>query len=80
MVFSEKITASLPARSRRSQISEVLSLLSKVEATGASEISSSLLQIGAMLRHRSLLMVFSDLLAEPPAIRDATASPASSES
>ena len=71
MVFGEKITASLPARSRRSQISEVLSLLSKTEAVGTSEISASLLQIGAMLRHRSLLMVFSDLLAEPAAIRDA---------
>ena len=58
MVFGEKITASLPARSRRSQISEVLSLLSKTKAAGASEISASLVQIGAMLRHRSLLMVF----------------------
>ena len=71
MVFGEKLQASLPARSRRSQISEVLSLLAKLKPTGNSEIAASLVQIGAMLRHRSLLMVFSDLLAEPAAIRDA---------
>jgi uncharacterized protein (DUF58 family) len=71
MVFGEKVSASLPARSRRSQISEVLSLLAKTEAAGMSDIPASLIQIGAMLRHRSLLMVFSDLLAEPSAIRDA---------
>ena len=71
MVFGKKVQTSLPARSRRSQIAEVLSLLANVKPTGPSEIASSLVQIGGMLRHRSLLMVFSDLLADPEAIRDA---------
>lgn len=71
MVFGEKVQSSLPARSRRSQIAEVLSLLANVKPKGVSQIASSLVQIGGMLRHRSLLMVFSDLLAEPAAIHDA---------
>ena len=40
-----------------------------------SDIPASLMQIGGMLRHRSLLMVFSDLLAEPSAIRNALLRP-----
>jgi uncharacterized protein (DUF58 family) len=71
MVFDEKLHASLPARSRRSQIAQVLSVLSKVKPSGKTDIARSLVQVAAMLRHRSLVMVFSDLLADPAPIRDA---------
>jgi len=62
---------SLAARSRRSQIAQVLSVLSKVTPSGKTDIARSLVQVAAMLRHRSLLMVFSDLLADPAPIKDA---------
>jgi uncharacterized protein (DUF58 family) len=71
MVFDEKLHASLPARSRRSQIAQVLSVLSKVRPSGGTDIARSLVQVAAMLRHRSLVMVFSDLLADPAPIREA---------
>jgi uncharacterized protein (DUF58 family) len=71
MVFDEKLHASLPARSRRSQIAQVLSVLAKVKPTGRTDVARSLVQVAAMLRHRSLLMVFSDLLADPEPIREA---------
>jgi len=71
MVFDDRIRLSLPARSKRSQIAEVLSLLTRVEPSGETDIAKSLIQAGAMLRHRSLLMIFSDLLADPEPIRDA---------
>ena len=71
MVFDEKLHSSLPARSKRSQIAQVLSVLSKVKPSRRTDIARSLIQIGAMLRHRSLVMVFSDLLADPEPIRDA---------
>ena len=71
MVFDEKLHASLPARSKRSQIAQVLSILSKVKPSGKTDIGKSLVQAAAMLRHRSLLMIFSDLLADPEPIRDA---------
>ncbi|HBB74944.1 MAG TPA: DUF58 domain-containing protein, partial [Planctomycetaceae bacterium] len=54
MIFDEKLHASLPARSRRSQIAQVLSVLSKVKPGSGSAIATSLVQVGAMLRHRSL--------------------------
>jgi uncharacterized protein (DUF58 family) len=65
------VHASLPARSKRSQIAQVLSVLAKVKPSGKTDIARSLVQIAAMLRHRSLVMVFSDLLADPDPIRDA---------
>jgi uncharacterized protein (DUF58 family) len=71
MVFDEKIRTSLPARSRRSQIGQVLSILSKVAPAGRTDIARSLVQVAAMLRHRSLVMVFSDLLADPKPIHEA---------
>jgi uncharacterized protein (DUF58 family) len=71
MIFDEKLHAALPARSRRSQIAQVLSVLSKVKPGSGSAIATSLVQVGAMLRHRSLVMIFSDLLADAGPIRDA---------
>jgi uncharacterized protein (DUF58 family) len=71
MLFDERITASLPARSRRSQIAHLLSILSKAEPSGQTDIAASLGQVTAMLRHRSLVMIFSDLLSDPEPIRQA---------
>jgi hypothetical protein len=71
MTFDDRLHASLPARSRRSQIAQVLSALSKVKPSGRTDIARSIVQVAAMLRHRSLVMIFSDLLADPEPIRDA---------
>jgi hypothetical protein len=48
----------------------VLSVLAKVRPSGKTDIARSLVQVAAMLRHRSLVMVFSDLLADPEPIRE----------
>ena len=71
ITFDEKIRASLPPRSKRTQLGNVLSLLARLQPTGQTEIAKSLVQIAAMLRHRSLVMLFSDLLAEPQPIFEA---------
>lgn len=68
ITFDEKIRHSLPPRSKRTQIGTVLSLLSKLQPAGHTEIAKSLIQIAAMLKHRSLVMLFSDLLADPDPI------------
>jgi uncharacterized protein (DUF58 family) len=65
ITFDEKIRESLPAKSKRSQIGHVLSLLAKLQPSGKTNIAHSLIQIAAMLRHRSLVMIFSDLLTDP---------------
>jgi uncharacterized protein (DUF58 family) len=68
ITFDEQIRQSLPARSKRTQIGNVLSLLAKLEPRGKTDIARSLHQIAAMLKHRSLVMLFSDLFAEPEGV------------
>lgn len=70
ITFDEKIRHSLPARSKRTQLGNILALLSKLKPVGPTEIAKNLRSIAAMTRHRSLFMVFSDLLAEPQPILD----------
>lgn len=70
VTFDTKIRASVPPKSKRTQIGTLLSTLAKLRPTGETDISASLTQLDAMLKHRSLVMLFSDLLAEPqPAIQ-----------
>src|SRR3990172_960058 len=68
IAFDDKIRHSLPPRSKRAQLGNVLSLLSRLRPAGKTDVALCLTQIAAMLRHRSLVMVFSDLLAEPEPI------------
>ncbi len=70
ITFDEKVRQSLPPKSKRAQLGHVLSHLSRLQPEGKTDVSHSLMQIAAMLRHRSLVMVFSDLLGDPtPAIQ-----------
>ncbi|MGL4461089.1 MAG: DUF58 domain-containing protein, partial [Planctomycetia bacterium] len=62
--FDDRIRASLPPRSRRTQLSDILSLLARLKPTGKTNVAASLHQLAAMVRHRSLVMIFSDLLTD----------------
>jgi uncharacterized protein (DUF58 family) len=65
ITFDQKIRQSLPPRSKRTQLGTVLSVLANLRPAGQTDIAKSLVQIAAMLRHRSLVMLFTDLFAEP---------------
>src|SRR3974390_1190993 len=65
ITFDDKIRQSLPPRSKRTQLGNVLSMLANLQPTGQPDIARSLTQIAAMLRHRSLVMLFTDLFADP---------------
>jgi len=65
ITFDQKVRDCLPPRSKRSQLGNVLSVLSRLRPTGPTDVAASLIQIAAMLRRRSLVMIFSDLLTEP---------------
>ncbi len=67
ITFDEKVRASLAPKSKRAQVGNILSMLANLKPTGPTDIAKSLSQIAAMLRHRSLVMIFSDLFgqAEP---------------
>lgn len=71
MTFDQDLKASLPARSRRSQLGDILSVLQRCKPQGTTNIAASLRRAGAMIRHRSLMMLMSDLLADPKEILDA---------
>jgi len=65
ITFDERIRSSLPARSKRTQLGNILAVLAKLHPAGSTEIAANLRQIAAMMKHRSLLMLFSDLLTDP---------------
>ena len=65
ITFDDKIRNSLPAKSKRAQLGSILALLAKLKPTGPTEIARNLRQIASMMKHRSLVMLFSDLLADP---------------
>ncbi|MDB4637970.1 MAG: DUF58 domain-containing protein [Planctomycetaceae bacterium] len=65
ITFDEKLRNSLPPKSKRSQLGNLLGMLAKAKPAGQTELAANLKQIGAMIRTRSLLMIFTDLLADP---------------
>lgn len=65
MTFDTTLKACLPARSRRGQLPELLAHLSKAKPTGKTDVAAAITRLAAMLRQRSLVMIFSDLLCDP---------------
>ena len=65
LTFDQKIRHSLRPKARRTHLGDVLSLLANLHPEGETNIAHSLVQVAAMLRHASLVMIFSDLLADP---------------
>ena len=68
ITFDEKIRTSLPPRSKRAQLGNILSALANLEPTGTTNIARSVEQIAAMLKQRSLVMLFTDLFGDPEQI------------
>ncbi len=71
IAFDQKVRRSLAPKSRRSQLGNILSLLAQLKPEGETDIEASLHQVAGMMRHRSLVMIFSDLLADSDAVRKA---------
>ncbi|MFZ9088850.1 MAG: DUF58 domain-containing protein [Planctomycetaceae bacterium] len=71
MTFDEKLRASLPARSRRSHLADILAVLQQCKPSGSSLIAENLRRAASMIRHRSLMMIMSDLLDDPDEILQA---------
>ncbi|MGO8751366.1 MAG: DUF58 domain-containing protein [Thermoguttaceae bacterium] len=65
LTFDDKIRNSLAPKTRRGHLGDVLSLLANLKPQGKTDIVRAVTQIAAMLRRASLIMIFSDLLAEP---------------
>lgn len=71
VTFNDKIQSSLQPRSKRTQLANILSLLSKIKPEGTTDFKHCIEQLAAMLKTRSLLMVFSDFLVDEQETIDA---------
>lgn len=65
VTFDEVIRSSLPPRSKRTQLGQMLALLSQAKPQGVTDIGANLRRMAAMIRHRGLVMLLSDLLTDP---------------
>jgi len=64
VAFDQKVRQSLKPKSKRTQLGNILSVLAGLSPAGETSIATSLHQVASMIRHRSLIMLFSDLLGE----------------
>src|SRR5438270_3517425 len=67
VTFDTRIQTSLPPRSKRTQLGTMLSILSNLKPAGETDVAACIHQLASMVRSKSLIMIFSDLLtdAEP---------------
>src|SRR6476659_627091 len=65
ITFDTKIQACLQPRSKRTQLGTILAVLSNLKPAGETDVANCLHQLAAMIRSKSLVMVFSDLLTDP---------------
>src|SRR5207237_8305493 len=60
-----RIQASLPPRSKRTQLGTILAVLANLKPSGKTDVGHCRHQLAAMIRNRSLVLLFSDLLTDP---------------
>lgn len=65
MTFDTHIRAALPPHSKRKQLGDILALLANLKPSGQTDVATCLHQVAAMIRSKSLVMIFSDLLTDP---------------
>src|SRR5205085_6502852 len=61
----EKIRDVLAPKSKRTQLGNILAVLANLKPTGQTDLAHCLHQLAALIRTKSLIMVFSDLLTDP---------------
>jgi uncharacterized protein (DUF58 family) len=65
VTFDTRIQASLPPRSKRTQLGTILAVLANLKPAGKTDVAQCIHQLAAMIRSKSLVMLFSDLLTDP---------------
>jgi len=65
VTFDTAIRTSIPPRSRRTQLGTILSVLANLKPAGTTDVAACLHQLASMVRGKSLILVFSDLLTDP---------------
>jgi uncharacterized protein (DUF58 family) len=65
VTFDTDVRGFVEARSRQSQLVNILSVLARTPVGGPTDVGASLVEIGNLIRKRSLVLLFSDLLSDP---------------
>jgi uncharacterized protein (DUF58 family) len=65
ITFDTAVRTSLPPKSRRNHLGTILSVLANLKPAGQTDVAGSLHHLAAMIRTKSLVMLFSDLLTDP---------------
>jgi uncharacterized protein (DUF58 family) len=65
VTFDTKIQTCLPPRSKRTQLGTMLAVLANLKPSGSTNVAHCLHQLAAMIRTKSLVVLFSDLLTDP---------------
>lgn len=69
VTFDQRLQELLTARYRPGQLKRILSMLERSTAGEATDLALPLKQVSEMVRHRSLVVVISDFLVDPEALR-----------
>ncbi len=70
VTFDTRIQTCLPPRSKRTQLGTILAVLANLKPAGLTDIAPCVHQLAAMIRSKSLVMLFSDLLTDPAPVLD----------
>jgi uncharacterized protein (DUF58 family) len=65
VTFDTRIQTCLPPKSKRTQLGTMLAVLANLKPAGQTDVAQCLHQLAAMIRSKSLVMLFSDLLTDP---------------
>jgi uncharacterized protein (DUF58 family) len=65
VTFDTRIQTCLPPRSKRTQLGTILGILASIQPSGQTDVAPCLHQLASMIRSKSLLLLFSDLLVDP---------------
>ena len=71
VTFDTAVRASLPPRSKRTQLGTMLAVLANLRPAGPTDVGRSLHQLAGMVRGKGLVMLFSDLLTDPAPVMQA---------
>ncbi len=64
ITFDERIRDSLAPHSKRRQLGNILAVLARARPSGRTDVAANLRRAAALIKHRSLIILFSDLLTD----------------
>ena len=73
VAIDDKVRMSLPPRSRRTQLATIIAALSGARPDGPTDLPAALHEVAALIRRRSLAMIFTDLLPPENGVGDMAA-------